>query len=80
MLGRTSASNPLPSTDTQPSWVAKIWISIIPIQKLGSDSPVRASVMHTVSIQPLGRRPAMTPSMLPSNTPIMKPPMASCNV
>ena len=28
----------------------------MPIQKLGSDSPASASVMQTVSIQPLGRQ------------------------
>ena len=52
----------------------------MPIQKLGSDSPAKASVMQTVSIQPLGRRPATMPSVAPSSTPIRKPPTASCNV
>ena len=80
MLGSINASSPVPSTGTQPSCVAKTWMRIMPIQKLGSDSPTSARVMQAVSIQPLGETPATTPSVLPISRPMMKPPTASCRV
>ena len=80
MLGRISATGPVPSTGTQPSPAANTWIRIMPSQKLGRLNPASAAVIAPASTQPPVHSPASTPRPTPSTTPTSRPPAASDSV
>ena len=80
MLGRMSAEKPVPTIGTQRSTLPNTWISTMPIQKVGSDSPTNAEVITAMSAQPFGRSPAMVPSTVPNRPPSSRPPPASDRV
>ena len=60
-----SVSGTYPPDGSQSSFTAKRTISMSPSQKLGSDTPSRATVISAWSSQVLGRSDANTPLVMP---------------